>query len=153
MKSLIIYCSNYKNHTEKIAKVFAKIMNADLVNLKNPKEIKIEQYDLIGFGSGIYKETMASQIFRCVEQLNLEKKDVFVFSTSGVGMEFYNKRLRKRLEAKGAICKGSFACKGSFDSRDFSNVKLFEFMSKFAKGHPNDKDLRKAEIFAEKVVK
>ncbi|MDF2905110.1 MAG: flavodoxin [Herbinix sp.] len=151
MKSLIIYYSTYKKHTEKIAEYFARKMNADLVNLKNSKDVAVDQYDLIGFGSGVYNESMAPQLFQCVEKLNLESKKVFVFSTSGVGMGFYNKRLVKLLENRGAKCKGCFACKGSFVSRDLSDNKMFEFMSKFAVGHPNDKDLKKADKFIEKL--
>ncbi|WP_163193513.1 flavodoxin domain-containing protein [Clostridium thermarum] len=152
MKSLIIYFSNYKNNTERIAKVFAEKINADLINLKGSGEIKIEDYNLIGFGSGVYKEDLAPQIYKYVDKLNLKDKKVFVFSTSGVGFTYYNNKLIRLLEAKGASCKGSFACKGSFVSREFSDKKIFEFMSKFAEGHPNEKDFRKAEKFIDKVV-
>ncbi len=152
MKFLVIYYSTYKNHTEKIAKLFAEKMNADIVNIKNTKDIIIDDYDLIGFGSGIYKESMAPQIFSCVGRLNLKNKGVFVFSTSGAGMRYYNNKLIKLLEEKGSSCKGSFACKGSFVSRDFSDNRIFDFMSRFALGHPNDKDLRKAEEFIKKVM-
>ncbi|MFU0825825.1 hypothetical protein [Clostridium sp.] len=40
MKSLIIYFSTYKNNTEKIAKIFANKINADLINLKNLKSLR-----------------------------------------------------------------------------------------------------------------
>ncbi|WP_017414169.1 flavodoxin domain-containing protein [Clostridium tunisiense] len=152
MKSLIIYCSSYKGNTEKIAEVFAKITKAELINLKNCKDIKIEEYDLIGFGAGVYKESMSPQLLSYVDKLNLKNKKVFVFSTSGVGLTFYNKKLIKLLTSKGAICKGSFACKGSFVSKDFSNNKIFEIMSKFAKGHPNYKDFERAENFIKTVM-
>lgn len=152
MKSLVIYYSTYKNHTEKIAKRFAEKLNADIINLKQNKDINIDKYDLIGFGSGVYKESMAPQIFSCVERLNLKSKGVFVFSTSGAGMKYYNNKLIKQLKAKGASCMGSYACKGSFVSRDFSDNKVFDFMSRFAIGHPNDKDFRKAEEFIKKVI-
>lgn len=152
MKSLIIYHSVYNNNTEKIALVLAKKINADLINLKYSKEVKIDGYDLIGFGSGVYKESISPQLFRYIEKLNLKGKDVFAFSTSGIGMGFYNKKLVKLLESKDTRCIGSFACKGSFTSRDFSNNKIFEIMSRFAMGHPNDKDLGKAEKFIDKIV-
>jgi flavodoxin len=152
MKALIVYSSDYNNNTEKIAKVFAKKINADLINLKNSKDIKVDSYDLIGFGSGVYRESMAPKLFNLAEKLNLKGKNVFVFSTSGVGMKFYNNKLIRLLESKEAVCKGSFACKGSFVSKDFSDNKIFEVMSKFAVGHPNDKDLVKAERFISKVV-
>jgi flavodoxin len=153
MKSLIIYHSTYKNNTEKIARVFAGKINADLVNLKNPGDVRVNDYDLIGFGSGVYMESMSPQLFSYIEKLNLQGKYVFAFSTSGSGMGYYNKKLVKLLESKGAKCKGSFACKGSFVSRDFSNNRIFEFMSRFAEGHPNDRDIQKAEKFIKKLIK
>lgn len=152
MKSLIIYFSSYKNNTEKIAKVFADKINADLINLKNLKEIEIDNYDLIGFGSGVYKESLAPQLLKCIEKLNLKDKKVFVFSTSGIGMKFYNNKLIKLLTSKGAVNKGSFACKGSLVAQEFSNNKIFDIVGRLSKGHPNDKDLRKAEEFIEKVI-
>ena len=152
MKSLIIYFSSYKNNTEKIAKVFADKINADLINLKNIKEIETDNYDLIGFGSGVYKESLSPQLLNCIEKLNLKDKKVFVFSTSGIGMKFYNNKLIKLLVSKGAINKGSFACKGSLVAQEFSNNKIFDIVGRLSQGHPNDKDLRKAEEFIEKVV-
>lgn len=152
MKSLVIYSSAYKGNTEKIATVFAKKINADLFDIKHANDINMDQYDLIGFGSGVYKESMAPQLLNYVESLNIEGKDVFAFSTSGMGSVIYNKKLIKLLKAKGANCKGSFACKGSFVSRDFSKVKIFELISKFAQGHPNDKDISNAEKFIKKVA-
>lgn len=62
MKSLIIYCSDYKKNTEKIAKVFAEKIDSDLMNIKNLNEIDIEKYDLIGFGSGIYMESLSPKL-------------------------------------------------------------------------------------------
>ncbi len=152
MKALIIYWSTYRNNTEKIAEIFAQRMKADVINIKNTKEIAADGYDIIGFGSGVYKESMAPKIFNCVENLELAGKDVFVFSTSGVGGKHYNKKLMKQLETKGANIKGSYACKGSFSSKEFSNIKIFEIMSKFAQGHPDAKDLRKAELFINKIM-
>lgn len=70
-----------------------------------------------------------------------------------MGSGLYNKKLIKLLKSKEAKYKGGFACKGSFISKDFSNIKVFEFISKFAQGHPNDKDLIKAEKFIDKIVK
>ena len=54
MKSLLVLYSYHHHNTEKVAKVFAKVLDAEI---KTPKEIKpeeLQEYDLIGFGSGIY---------------------------------------------------------------------------------------------------
>lgn len=152
MKSLIIYSSDYKNNTERIAQVFADKINCERINLRNIHDIDIENYDLIGFGSGVYKESLSQKIFRLVEKLNLTDKNVFVFSTSGVGMKYYNNGLLKLLESKEANIKGSFACKGSFIAKDFTDIKIFDIMSRLSQGHPNNKDFKKAEKFIVRVM-
>ncbi|MCM0650985.1 flavodoxin [Clostridium swellfunianum] len=152
MKALIVYCSDYNKNTEKIARIFAEKVDCDLINIRNVNEVNIENYNLIGFGSGVYRESLSPKIIRLVDKLNLKGKNVFVFSTSGVGIKFYNNSLIKQLESKGAINKGSFACKGSFIARDFTSKKIFDIMSKLSQGHPNDKDIKKAERFISDVV-
>jgi len=152
MKILIIYCSEYRNNTEKIARVFAEKVDSDLINIRDADDIDIEKYDLIGFGSGVYRESLSPKVFKLVEKLNLEGKKTFVFSTSGVGKKFYNSRLIKLLESKGAKNVGSFACKGSFTASEFSDKKIFNIMGKLSQGHPNEKDFIEAEKFIEGIV-
>lgn len=152
MKSLIIYCSGYKNNTEKIARVFAEKADCELINIKDVGEIDAEDYNLIGFGSGVYGESLSPKLFKLVDKLNLRGKNVFVFSTSGAGMKFYNNRLIKLLESKGAINNGSFSCKGSFAAREFTSINIFGVLERISQGHPNDRDIEAAERFIMKVL-
>lgn len=152
MKSMIVYCSEYKNNTEKIARIFAEKTGCELINIRDVCDINIENYNLIGFGSGAYRESLSPKMFRLVDKLNLRSKNVFVFSTSGVGMKFYNNSLIKLLESKGAINKGSFACKGSFIASKFTNKKIFDIMGRLSQGHPNDRDFKEAERFIVRVL-
>lgn len=152
MKVLILYYSAYRKHTEKIAEIFASSIECDLVNLKESKDINIEDYDLIGFGSGVYRENIHEKLFALVEKLDLKGKYTFVFSTSGVGMKFYNNGLIKHIESKGGINKGSFACIGSFSPSEFTDKKIFNLMGKMSQGHPNDKDLKKAVRFLKDLM-
>jgi len=152
MKPLIVYCSVYKNNTEKIARIFAEKADCELINIKDVSDINVENYDLIGFGSGVYKESMSPKVFKLVDKLDLKGKNVFVFSTSGVGMKFYNNRLIKLLKSKGAINKGSFACKGSLIASEFTKNKIFDFVGRLSQGHPNDRDIKEAERFIASVL-
>jgi flavodoxin len=152
MKSLIVYCSEYKNNTEKIARIFAEKADCDLINIRDVSDINIENYNLIGFGSGVYRESLSPKVFRLIDKLNLKGKNVFAFSTSGVGKKFYNNSLIKLFESKGAINKGSFACKGSFIAREFTNKKIFDVMGRLSQGHPNDRDFKEAERFIMRVL-
>lgn len=152
MRAIIIYCSEYKKNTEKVARVFAEKTNAELINIRDLSSVDLDDYDLIGLGSGVYKESMSPKVFKLVEKLNFAGKNVFVFSTSGIGVKFYNNKLRRLLASKGAILKGSFACKGILIAREFSKNKLFDFVGRLSQGHPNDKDLKEAERFIDRVI-
>jgi len=61
IKSLLILYSYHHHNTEKIAKMFAEVLNAQI---KMPKQInpeELQDYDLIGFGSGIYSSKHTNQ--------------------------------------------------------------------------------------------
>ncbi len=152
MKILILYCSDYNKNTEKVAKAFAEKADCELINICNADNINIDKYNLIGFGSGVYRESLSPKLSRVVDKLNLKEKNVFVFSTSGAGMKFYNNSLIKQLQSKGAKNKGNFACKGSFVAEDFTDKKIFHIASKLSKGHPSEKDIKEARAFMEKLV-
>ncbi len=54
MNSLIVLVSYHHNNTQKVAEVMAKVLDAQI---KSPQQInsdELNQYDLVGFGSGIY---------------------------------------------------------------------------------------------------
>lgn len=154
MKAIVFYSSDYRTNTEKIAGIMASEIGADYVNIRNIKDddYTAEKYELIGFGSGVYREDLSKDLYRLTERLTLKDQKVFVFSTSGIGMSFYNKRLLRHLTSKGALSLGSFACKGSFTASDFSEIKLFELLGKSAEGHPNRNDLLHAKAFILKIM-
>ncbi|QSX09661.1 flavodoxin [Alkalibacter rhizosphaerae] len=154
MKILIVYCSNYRSNTARIAEAMATKVGGKAMPLAAVSDSSMDpgEYDLIGIGSGVYRESMSKKLFRAVEAWDLQEQNVFVFSTSGVGMKFYNNRLIRLLRTKRAKVMGSFACKGSFDAREFSDKKVFHWMGKQAQGHPDAKDIRDAESFAGQVL-
>lgn len=150
MKSLIILYSYHHHNTEKIAKVFAKVLGAEI---KWPNEIQpedIQNYDLIGFGSGIYSAKHQESLLELADELpEVNNKNVFLFSTAGITGKSKSAKdhatLREKLESKGYIIVDEFQCKG-FNTNSF--LRLFGGMNK---GRPNAKDLRNAEEFALKV--
>lgn len=54
MRSLLVLVSYHHHNTEKIARVFADVLDAPIKTPQqvNPEELR--EYDLAGFGSGIY---------------------------------------------------------------------------------------------------
>jgi flavodoxin len=147
MKSLLVLYSYHHNNTEKIAKVFAKVLDAQI---KTPQQINLEQfeeYDLIGFGSGIYGAKHHKLLFDLADNLpQVNHKKAFIFSTAALtGKTKIVKdhlELRDKLESKGYVILDDFQCKG-FNTNSF--MKYFGGMNK---GRPNVEDLKNAEQFA-----
>lgn len=146
-KCLIVLFSYHHKNTEKIAKVMAEVLNAQI---KTPQEIKpeeLQEYDLVGFGSGIYSAKHDESLLELADKLSQVKgKEAFLFSTSGITGESKKTKdhatLREKLELKGYVIMDEFQCKG-FNTNSF--LKLFGGMNK---GRPNARDLKDAEEFA-----
>jgi len=151
MKSLVIVISIHHNSTVKIGNAIAKVLNAEI---KNPKEVKPEEladYDLIGFGSGIYDAKHHESLLRLADNLpQVENKKAFIISTAGITnkikVEKDHKQLRDKLESKGFKIVDDFQCKG-FNTNSF--LKYFGGMNK---GRPNTEDLKNAEEFAQNLL-
>ncbi len=145
MKALIIYYSMYNGHTKIIAQSMAEVIGAELINAEELNDIDALKYDLIGFGSGVYNQSMHPVLSEIIEKINLKDKNVFVFSTSAAGIEMYNKNVISLLSAKGAVLNGSFACKGYYSNN------LLKIIGGINKGRPNDNDIKNANDFAKKI--
>lgn len=147
MKSLIIYESIHHGNSEKISKVMAEVLKADMIRTKDVDLNNLDNYDLIGFGSGIYYGKLHKNILQLIDKMPItSNKKAFVFSTSGQGKENYNKLVEEKLKEKNFQVVGSFACRG-YDT--FGPLKLF---GGIAKGRPNENDVEKAKDFAKHLI-
>lgn len=149
MKSLIILYSFHHKNTEKIANVIAKVLDGEI---KKPQEVnpeELKEYDLVGFGSGIYGEKHHEEILDFADKLSqVTNMKAFIFSTSAlIDNATKHKTLKKKLESKGYLIVDEFSCKG-FNTNSF--MKYFGGMNK---GRPNEKDLKHAEEFAQNLLK
>ena len=150
MKSLLVLFSYHHKNTEKIAKVFAKVLDAEI---KTPQQInskELQNYSLLGFGSGIYGEKHHKSLLDLADKLpTVTNKNVFIFSTSALTGEKKvakdHSTLREKLEGKGYRIVDDFQCKG-FNTNSF--MRCFGGMNK---GRPNAKDLENAEECAHKL--
>ena len=80
MKSLLVLFSYHHNNTEKIANVLAKVLAAQI---KTPQQIdpeELQEYSLIGFGSGIYDETHHEALLDLADRLpQVIDRKAFIF--------------------------------------------------------------------------
>ncbi|UCH88923.1 MAG: flavodoxin family protein [Thermoplasmata archaeon] len=146
MKSLIICKSIHVGNTEKIAKRMAKVLDADVIEPKETEINSLKEFDLIGFGSGIYSYKHHGSLLNLADKLpDLHGKKVFVFSTSGVIMNKFHDDLKQKLERKNAVIVDEFFCKG------FNKNSFLKYIGGMNKGRPNEKDFKSAEAFVMKI--
>jgi len=150
VKSLLIVFSYHHNNTQKVAEVIAKVLDAQILT---PREINLEEvqeYDLVGFGSGIYGEKHHRTLLELSDTLpQITDKKAFVFSTSAMmGKDKVAKdhlTLREKLQSKGYVIVDEFACKG------FNTNSFMKYLGGMNKGRPNAEDLKHTEEFAQKM--
>ena len=154
MKSLLVLCSVHHKNTEKIARVFARVLDAPI---RTPRQIdpdELQEYSLIGFGSGIYGGKHHRALLDLADKLpRVTNGKAFIFSTCGVpaiGMTEEvvaenHSLLREKLQSKGYTIVDEFGCVG-FNTNSF--LKLFGGINK---GRPNAEDLKHAEEFAQNL--
>jgi len=150
MKTLIIYISVHHGNTERVAKVMANILDADLLPVEQTDASTLEQYDLIGFGSGVYFGKHHKSLLDFVDKLPmLPNKKAFIFSTSGLRkipfMHNFDKLLKEELQRKGFEIIGEFSCRG-YDTSQAAMI-----IGGVNRGRPNARDLQRAEDFAKSL--
>ncbi|MCL2067681.1 MAG: flavodoxin [Treponema sp.] len=148
---IILFSPN--GSTKKIAEAISNNINASIFNLDGSKSMPdgINDYHLIGFGSGIFHDKHHSLLLEFAENLpEVRQKNAFIFSTCGVFTEEYmnnnHKTLRDILVNKGFLILGEYSCPG-FNKNSF--LKLFGGINK---NRPNADDIIKAISFSEELL-
>ncbi len=150
MDAVIFYVSVHQGNTRQVARAMAGPLGAKLVDIQSDEVANIDDYDLLGFGSGIYYGKHHKLLLNFVSELPAAKgKKSFIFSTSGMRkiplVHNFSRRLRKKLEEKKFEIKGEFSCRG------YDTYSLLKHIGDINKNHPNKKDLQKAENFAKNL--
>lgn len=164
-KTLIVLVSFHHKNTEKIAQVFARVLDAQIVTPQEVDPATLQEYDLVGFGSGIYDDKHHRSLLELADKLpQTDNKKAFLFSTSGLGGEEKTARdhkpLKEKLTNKGYTILDDFNCRGFDTNTSFEHGIILSIVSWFVqligginKGRPNQQDLEDAEEFAEKIKK
>lgn len=148
LKTLIIYESIHHGNTKKVVDIIGKVLKAKIIKAENVNIGTLREYDLIGFGSGIYYGKFHKNINKLIDKMPiLLNKKVFIFSTSGIGKKKFNNSIVEKLKEHGLENVGDFSCKGH------NTYGPFKIIGGIAKNRPNEKDLEDAKNFAENLLK
>jgi flavodoxin len=149
MRTLIICSSKSHGNTRRVADRIAGVIDAEVVTPDSVDPATLREYDLIGFGSGIYYMAVEARLRELMRHLpTVDHIRAFTFFTSGareIPLRGYHKPLRKQLESKGFKVIGSFSCRG------WDTVGPFGLIGGINKGRPNVDDLDRAAAFAARL--
>ena len=146
-KILILYTSYHKGNTKKIVDAMKEeIPEITLIDFLRAKEIKIEEYELIGFASGIYFGKQHKKMLEFLEQAEFnDNQKCFFIATAGLPYKDYTKPSKNILKLrKIKFIKKSFQCKG------YDTYGIFKYIG-LSKKHPNEKDIKKAKEYIKEI--
>jgi flavodoxin len=155
LRSLVVVFSYHHRNTEKIANACARVLDAPVKTPQQVKPEEIAEYDLIGFGSGIYGATFDPSVLDLADWLpHAAGKKAFLFSTYGAPAAFAggdfvknnHSQIREKVQAKGYTVIGEFGCAG------WNTNSFLKFFGGLNKGRPDTEDLRNAEAFARDML-
>lgn len=146
MKILVFINSTHRQNTMKIAEAMAEAAPVTIVDIKDADYYNVRDYDIVGFGSGIYAGKFAKKIINLIDKNLEDLNNVFLFSTSGTGNDKYNENLVEYLNANCKNVLGSFACKG------LCKWFIFALVGGIGKGHPDIEDFDAAQTFIGQVI-
>jgi len=155
LRSLVVVFSYHHNNTEKIANTCANVLGAEVKTPQQVRPEEIAEYDLVGFGSGIYSATFDASILDLADRLpHAAGKKAFIFSTYGAPAFVANRefvgnnhaQIRDKLKAKGYTVIGEFGCAG------WNTNSFLRFFGGLNKGRPDAGDLLNAEAFARDIL-
>ena len=148
MKLAICYVSAHHGNTRKLVEGVARKIPADLCDRTKTPAPDLSGYDLVGFASGVYYSRLHKTMEAFLERTNFRpEQKVFFLVTCGIACRSYSKAAQKQLRARGVKVLGAFQCRG------YDPFGLFGKIGGIAKGHPNETDIRRAQVFVGKAAK
>ena len=145
MKTAITYFSVHHGNTKKLVDAIAEKDEVTLINVSTCKKADLEEFDRIGFASGIYYGSFSKQILNFADENLPEGKEVFFISTCGNPLGSYFNAIRKIAENKNCIDLGTFQCLG------YDTFGPFKLIGGIAKGHPTEGEIIDAVDFYENL--
>ena len=143
----IVYASVHHGNTRKVAESLSAELSADLFTVDVAEKVRLDRYELVGLGSGIYFGRHDASLRKLVDSWQQPPRRVFIFSTAGLPFLrwFQHASLRKRLAKQGCRVVSEFCCRG------WDTVGPLWLMGGINRKHPDTKDLNRALEFARQL--
>lgn len=146
MNTLILVESKHHGNTRKLVDAIASKYDVNIIDVTEKKRINFEEYDRIGFASGIDFGKFYNNVTSYAEELPAGKRVFFIYTCANDGKDF-SKDIRKRAETQGAIHMGTYGCKG------FNTYGPWKIIGGMNKKHPNQDEIQGAVNFFKKMMR
>ena len=146
MKTVICYYSCHHGNTRKVVEAMAEEGGAALVDLSTQPEAALEEYDLIGFASGIYGFSFHPSVVQFARERLPRGKRVFCVCTYGGAKGMGAKEIVRAAQEKGCAVLGEFGCRG------YNTFGPFRLFGGTGKGKPDEGDLQRARAFIRGIM-
>lgn len=146
-KEILIICeSMYHGNTQKLAIAMARKLNCRLITYDQAMSENIQNYKIIGLGSGIYFTSHHPKLFDIAARMKNSQK-AFLFSTHGRPfLGKYHESLKLFLSKQGVTTIGEFSCRG------YDCTGPYIIVGGGNKGKPNEKDQMRAAKFINSIL-
>lgn len=145
MKTAICYYSRHRGNTLKVLEAMAREGDVDLIDVTTRQAVRLEDYDCIGFASGIYGATFHKAVAAFARQYLPAGKPAFFVYTYGGAKGSGARAVAVVAREKNCPVLGEFSCKR------YDTFGPFKLVGGIAKGHPDEKDLEKARRFYREI--
>ena len=106
----------------------------------------LEEYDLIGFASGIYAFSFHPSVVKLARERLPRGKRVFCVYTYGGAKGTGAKEIARIAQEKGCVMLGEFGCRG------YNTFGPFKLVGGTGKGKPDENDLQRARAFMRGIL-
>lgn len=145
MKTAVCYYSRHHGNTLKVLEAMAPEGSLDLIDVTTRQTVRLDDYDCIGFASGIYGFEFQKAVVVFARQYLPEGKPVFFVYTYGGAKGTGAKAVADIAREKHCPILGEFSCKG------YDTFGPFKMVGGIAKGHPDAQDLENARRFYREI--
>ncbi|WP_297199486.1 flavodoxin domain-containing protein [uncultured Flavonifractor sp.] len=145
MKTAICYYSRHHKNTLNVLEAMAQEGQVDLIDVTTRQTVRLEDYDCVGFASGIYGFDVQKAVVEFARQYLSQGKPVFFVYTYGGAKGNGAKALTEIAREKNCPILGEFSCKG------YDTFGPFKLVGGIAKGHPDERDLENARSFFRQI--
>ena len=146
MKTAICCYSRHHGNTRRVVESMARETGVDLIDVTARQTVCLEDYDCIGFASGIYFGKFHDRVLELAAKVLPEGRPIFLVCTYGSSQGKGPQQMESIAREKGCPVLGTFGCRG------YDTFGPFKLLGGIAKGCPSERDLENARDFYREII-